>query len=262
MGMVSVDRRNGFAVISINRPPVNAMSLELWSDLLDALEEVEGDESFRGAIFASGLKKNVFTAGIDLRELTREKTDEERLTKFWVTLTTFLAKVYRSRLFTIAAVKGQCPAGGCALALCCDYRILTSDGSIGLNETRIGIPVPTNWARLFCEIAGKGKGESLLLTGEMLRADRARELGLVHDIVSTQEGGCVLSRAQDVMSKILQTSYGIGIGGELTKSALRQSFSLRWESEAYDEARRTWEITGDPTVRKTIQAYAQKLSKM
>mmetsp|Transcript_21257 Transcript_21257/g.86944 ORF Transcript_21257/g.86944 Transcript_21257/m.86944 type:complete len:97 (+) Transcript_21257:705-995(+) len=96
----------------------------------------------------------------------------------------------------------------------------------------------------------------------MLGADRARELGLVHEIVSTQDGRCVLSRAEDVMRNILETSYGIGIGGERTKSALRQSFSLKWESEAYDEARRTWEITGDPSVRKTIQSYAQKLSKM
>jgi len=52
---------------------------------------------------------------------------------------------------------GQALASGCALALCCDYRIQSEKGTLGLNEVALGIPVPKYWAKLFCEVAGRTK---------------------------------------------------------------------------------------------------------
>lgn len=79
-GNVSIERKNDYAVIVLNRPPVNAMSLELWQELAGAFDSVESDETMHGVIFCSGLERNIFTAGIDLHELMRDHTSEDRVT--------------------------------------------------------------------------------------------------------------------------------------------------------------------------------------
>lgn len=92
----------------------------------------------RGVIFCSGLKRDIFSAGNDLGELYAKQTTGERYHEFWVTQNEFLADVYKSHLVTIAAIRGHCPAGGCILSMCCDYRVITERGTIGLNEVSEG----------------------------------------------------------------------------------------------------------------------------
>jgi enoyl-CoA hydratase/carnithine racemase len=103
--------------------------------------------------------------------------------KFWLVSNTFLARLYTSRLVTIAAIRGACPAGGCCLALCCDYRIITETGSIGLNEVALGISVPKYWGLLMQRIVGAGPAEKLLQFAVMATPEEAKELGLVDDVV-------------------------------------------------------------------------------
>lgn len=84
----------------------------------------------------SGLKRPIFSAGNDLNELYPPTTSRERYRRFWAISNAFLADLYVSPLVTIAAVRGACPAGGCCLALACDYRVLGDASRIGLNEAR------------------------------------------------------------------------------------------------------------------------------
>ena len=131
-------------------------------ELLATLEQLEADKAVRGVIWASGLKRDVFTAGNDLKvpfvqglgfsrmncgcsparpgrpvlqrtcgkrsacasnssaclqELHAPSTSRARHADFWVTQTTFLARLRRSPLITVAAIRGACPAGGCCMAL-------------------------------------------------------------------------------------------------------------------------------------------------
>ena len=109
---LSLDRKpEGYAVLTIAREPVNSMNLELWRQLADVLEQLEADSSIRGVVFQSGLKKDVFTAGNDINELFAPKSSPERYREFWVTQNKFFARLYRSHLVTVAAIRGACPAG-------------------------------------------------------------------------------------------------------------------------------------------------------
>ena len=63
----------------------------------------------------------------------------------------------------VAAIRGACPAGGCCLALTCDYRIQSQQGTFGLNETALGVPVPPFWAMLMTRIIGQACRCSLRL---------------------------------------------------------------------------------------------------
>merc|ERR1719215_1394363 len=140
------------------------MSLPFWKELLSVFESVEADKNVRAIIFQSGLKKNVFTAGLDIKELYAPNTSKERLIEFWTTLSTTLTKIYGCSKPTAASIRGACPAGGCGLALCCDYRVITKDGSMGLNEVQLGIPVPKFWIELFANTVGHRLAEKLLLS--------------------------------------------------------------------------------------------------
>ena len=81
---VTVDKFvEGYALITICKEPVNSMNRELWQQLGDALTACEKDRGVRGVVLASGLKKDIFTAGNDITELYAPKTSEENFRAFW-----------------------------------------------------------------------------------------------------------------------------------------------------------------------------------
>ena len=127
-------------------------------------------------IFASGLRRAVFTAGNDIKELYAPRSTWRRYREFWLTQTKFLARLLETRLATVCAIRGACPAGGCVVALCCDYRVQTTSGSFGLNEVALGISVPKYWAELFLyRCTDRVKGERLLQLGTLVRPTEAQE---------------------------------------------------------------------------------------
>ena len=111
-------KAGSYAILWMGSEPVNSMTLELWTALSDALTELERDPKVRGVVFASELKKDIFTAGNDIKELYAKTTSKARYTQFWRTQTSFLCRLLRSPLATVCAIRGACPAGGCAVALC------------------------------------------------------------------------------------------------------------------------------------------------
>lgn len=82
----------------------------------------------------------------------------------------------------MSAIKGACPAGGCCLSLCCDYRVMTESGHIGLNEVALGIPVPLFWARLMARVIGEGPAHKLCLNAALVSPQHALKLGLVDKV--------------------------------------------------------------------------------
>ncbi len=231
------------------------MNLDLWRQLSTALEGLEADSSVRGVIFQSGLKRDVFTAGNDLKELYAPESSAERYQDFWVTQNTFFARLYRSRLITVAAIRGACPAGGCALALCCDYRVMTEVGNIGLNEAALGIPVPEYWSLLMQRTVGQREAERLLPYGLMPSAAEALKIGLVDALVPA---GQLLAAAEEAIAQMLKVSDA---ARHATKLHLRGTFSKQWQEFCVKEAEYGWKLISHPHTVKAIESVLQKLSK-
>lgn len=244
----------GWAVLEIVREPVNSMDLALWQQLAAALDELEADPQVRGVIFASGLRREVFTAGNDIKELFAPLTSQERYTEFWLTSNRFLARLYASPLVTIAAIRGACPAGGCCLSMCCDYRVMTESGHIGLNEVALGISVPKMWAALMGRIIGTGPADKLLQNAVLLQPQTAKDLGLVDDI-APKEG--LLVAAEEVMREMLKMPDG---GRQATKLNLRADFAQEWAAFAEPEAQGAWQMLSSPAVVEALGAVLQRLS--
>lgn len=246
----------GYAILWMGSEPVNSMTLELWTALSDALTELEQDPKVRGVIFASELKKDIFTAGNDIKELYAKTTSRERYTRFWRTQTTFLCRLLRSPLATVCAIRGACPAGGCAVALCCDYRVQSEAGTFGLNEVQLGIPVPKYWAKLFCLVAGRTSGDLTLQLGALLAPREAKAMGLLHEVVPI---AAVLPAAERAMTQMF-LKLPDGARG-VTKKNMREAFSAEWEGYIAEEAAGGWAMLTTPEVEAALGGVIARLSK-
>jgi enoyl-CoA hydratase/carnithine racemase len=115
-----------------------------------------------------------------------------------------------SRIPVVAALTGHAPAGGCVLALCCDYRVMARSVdtarpfAIGLNETEVGLVVPEGIQRLMRRVVGPYRAERLLVAGEMVPAEHALQIGLVDELVDQQD---VTARAVAWLEKLLRLPH-------------------------------------------------------
>ena len=175
--------------IRLARPPVNALNTELCRALIDALNTAL-DQGVRGIVLAGNPK--IFSAGMDVPYLLSLCDDRHALLDAWQAFFGAARTLAESRVPVVAAITGHAPAGGCVLALCCDYRVMARSPdparpfALGLNETQVGLVVPEGIQRLMRRVVGAYRAERLLVAGEMVPAERALEIGLVDELVDQE----------------------------------------------------------------------------
>jgi 3,2-trans-enoyl-CoA isomerase len=173
----------GVARLTMGSAPVNTMDVPLMKAVIEALKEIEGDKKINSLILDSSVK--VFSAGLDLKSMYGKSTEE--LNEFWKVVRECWGGLYATRLATICAMQGHAPAGGCLLAITCDYRILSANGSIGLNEAAFGLIAPTWGIHAMVEIMGRRQAEMACSVGTIFKPDDALRLGLVDHVAATPD---------------------------------------------------------------------------
>eukprot|EP00877_Chromochloris_zofingiensis_P011091 jgi/Chrzof1/6235/Cz17g16220.t1 len=245
-----------YALITIAKEPVNSFDLDLWFALHEAFKSLEADPSVTGVIFCSGLKKDVFTAGNDLKELYAPNTNLKRYTQFWHAQNGFLSDLYMSRLATVAAIRGACPAGGCCIAMACDERVKTRQGTMGLNEVAIGIPVPKFWAGLMARVIGDAPAERLVLNGILVTPEEADKLGLVDQLVDTEEQ--LMAAATQRMEALVKLP---ALARAATKKVLHEEYAMAWKQYSFAvEPIHGWTSISAPETVKVLTAVLKRLS--
>jgi len=266
--VVAIDRHSEderIAILTLQKEPVNSMSLAFWEALQTAVEKVNGDETVRCIVFQSGLKKNVFTAGMDFQELYAPSTSQERLHKFWGTASKCLVAIYGSKKLTIAAIAGACPAGGCCLSLCCDARMITEDGSMGLNEVALGMPVPQYWIMRMKEVIGFRETERMLLQSLMPKAQELLKIGMV-DLVVPLEKELAQTRAKLMSCAVAHAKNFCLDFPELgfvdTKMKMRKPLYDAWLiGGPTEEAEDVWQACKDERTVAALTKVMQSLQK-
>jgi enoyl-CoA hydratase len=172
---VTTERRGSAALVTIDRPERrNAVDGATAAALLEAFEAFAADDGARVMVL-TGAGDTAFCAGADLKAIgTLDPTAPGGPLGF-----TRLA----SPKPTIAAVSGWCLAGGFELALWCDLRIATEDARFGCAERRWGVPLIDGGTQRLARIAGQGRALDLVLSGRMVKAAEAREMGIVTEVV-------------------------------------------------------------------------------
>jgi len=141
------------------------------------------------------------------------------------------------------------------LALCCDARVMTDDGRIGLNEVALGISVPLYWAARMASLVGAGRADVLLQTAALVPAAEALSLGLVD---------AVTSRAALMATAVAEARRRLAFpdsGRVETKRMLRGPMSDAWLAYAAEEAAGGWKALSSPAATAALGAVLARLSK-
>lgn len=193
-----VDHGDGIVELKLARAPVNALDPALCRELRTALDAAVTAEA-RGIVLSGGPK--VFSAGLDVPYLLGLGDDREALTAAWQSFFAAARALAACPVPVVAAIAGHAPAGGCVLALCCDYRVMASgDYRIGLNEAQVGLVAPEGIQRLMRRAVGVGRAERLLVMGDLVEAERALQIGLVDELIDIEQ---VAARAREWLQQLL-----------------------------------------------------------
>jgi len=181
MGLI--ERRehpNGIIELALTRAPVNALDPALCSQLTTAIRESIA-AGCAGIVISGGPK--VFSAGLDVPHLLGLGDDRAAVRDAWERFFDAVRALGESPVPVVAAIAGHAPAGGCVLALCCDYRVMAEGPfRIGLNETQVGLVAPEGIQHLLRRVVGAYRAERMLIAGEMVDSARAFEIGLVDEL--------------------------------------------------------------------------------
>jgi enoyl-CoA hydratase/carnithine racemase len=170
--------------LRLARPPVNALDPRLCEALRDALESAVADGA-PGLVLSGG--PGVFSAGLDVPYLL-SLPDRASLEAAWTGFFDAARALAASPVPVVAAIGGHAPAGGCVLALCCDYRVMAlGPYRIGLNESQVGLAVPEGAQHLMRRVVGPHRAERLLVSGEMVEAERALAIALVDELAAVEQ---------------------------------------------------------------------------
>jgi len=174
------------AVLKINRPKqLNALNKDTIEELHMALKELRSMPNIR-AVILTGEGPKAFVAGADIKEFS----------DFGVHEGTELAGAGQEKLFDyienfnkpiIAAVNGFALGGGLELAMSCHFRIAAGNAKMGLPEVTLGLIPGYGGTQRLAQLVGKGHAMEMITTAEMISASRAKELGLVNEVVEHDE---------------------------------------------------------------------------
>jgi enoyl-CoA hydratase len=195
--LVLVERLGrGVAKLTLDNPPLNLVTLEMTRQLIEALDEIEGDASVR-AVVVTGAGEEAFCAGSDVKEFeaVRDRVVEKKLAQeneAFSGLETLSKPV-------VAAIEGLAYGGGCEISMACDLRIVGEGARIALPEVRLGVVPGSGGLFRLPELVGPGQAMQLIYLGEPIGAREAERIGLVNEVVPDGEA---LSRALEVARRI------------------------------------------------------------
>ncbi|KAK2586487.1 hypothetical protein KPH14_010754 [Odynerus spinipes] len=250
---VTQDEKTGIHVVSMAKPPVNSLNLELLEDLKTSLEEAQKDKC-KGIILSSSLP-TIFSAGLDIMEMY--KPDVNRFTTFWRTLQDTWMTLYGLEVPIAAAINGASPAGGCLLAISSEYRVLV-DGkhTIGLNETQLGIVAPKWFIDPYIDTIGKRQAELALLRGTLFRPNEALHIGLVDELAVNKEEA--IKKCQNYIYSYNKTPQ---LARKLTKLQLRME-TISWLQQNREaELSKTLKFVTSPSVQNNLHTYIEALKQ-
>ena len=195
---LTIERKGEYAVLQLDRGKANVINHEMVHEIHAAVDEIEADNSLRGVIYTG--KPGFFSAGLDVIEL--HGYDEDQIRSFFRDFIGMFTKLLAFPKLAICSITGHCPAGGCIIAITCDYRIMADDSkyTIGLNEVAVNILISKIIFDTYSFWIGQRHAHQNLLEGKLLSPQEAHQQGLV-DVLCADED--VLKSAEKKMKDYL-----------------------------------------------------------
>jgi len=252
MNTIKVSVKDRIATITLCRGKSNALNAELITELDDMLKNISADDQIGGVILTGNAP--FFSAGLDLIELYHYNETEARL--FWEQFLGFVANIVAFKKPIVAAISGHSPAGGCVMALACDYRIMAEGPYIiGLNEVPVGIIVPNSIIQLYSFWIGKAEATRSLLSGKLYQPEEALKVGLIDELVKNES---LLTTAERKIKKYIELESNTWSQSKLNiREELIQAASAD-QSEALEKMLAQWWSPATRHILKTIIENLQR----
>jgi len=207
----------------------NVLNGQMTRDLIDAFQQTDQDEAIDGILL--GTTHDKFSMGGDVSEL--EDMSHEDAVKWLESYWGLLELIRKTGKPVIASVVGPCVAGGNELTIACDLVIAGESAKFGQPEVNVGSTAAAGAVQMLPLIVGKKRAMEILLTGDPLSAEEAREFGLINRVVPDDE---VDRHALELLQSILDTKNAQAY--RTIKSIMKQ-----WDNNAHA----SWEITRELT---------------
>ncbi|NOX88287.1 MAG: enoyl-CoA hydratase [Calditrichaeota bacterium] len=193
-----VEIEGAIGVVTINRPDkLNALNRRTLEELSSLLSDLQADENIKG-ILLTGSGEKAFVAGADLKEIKDLNGESAiRFARFGQEL---FDRIENFPKPVIALVNGFALGGGCELAMACHIRIASENARFGQPEINLGIIPGYGGTQRLARLIGKGRALEILLTGDMIDARRALEIGLVNRVVPAEK---LMDQGKALLGKII-----------------------------------------------------------
>lgn len=180
---VRLDVADGVGTIRLDRPKMNAISLQVQAELRAVCAEATERDDVRAVVVYGG--ERLFAAGNDVAEMSEMSyADMVRATRGVSAAATAIADIPKP---TVAAVTGYALGGGCELTLACDIRIAAETATFGQPEVLLGIIPGAGGTQRLARLVGPSKAKDMIFTGRFVEADEALAIGLVDKVVPADE---------------------------------------------------------------------------
>jgi 3,2-trans-enoyl-CoA isomerase len=234
MECVALEKGRGVATLTLGRGKVNALNGLMVDELRAALRALEGEPEVR-AIVLTGAGK-FFSFGFDVPEFL--SFTEEQFADYLTNFTELYTYLFMYPKPVVAALNGHAVAGGCMLALACDYRVMVGGrAKIGLNEINFGSTVFAGSTEMLRFWVGGANAAAVLYSGAMYSAEEAERIGLVHEVAGEENLPAAARRAASELASKHPPAFAS------IKSLLRKSIAeemRRGEAESVKGVVEIW----------------------
>ena len=247
---LSYEVTDGIATITVDRPKVlNALNTQTLRELDEAFAEAGSDDAVR-VVIVTGSGEKAFVAGADIKELNElSSLEAARHAAMGQSVFNRLERLGKP---SIAAINGFALGGGLELAMACTLRLAADTARMGLPEITLGVIPGFAGTQRLPRLVGQGRALEMVLTGGMVKADRAEAMGLVNEVV---EAGALLDRARELAAQLAGFSAAT-LG--LAEATVRQGMEMAFDEAVAFEAAQFGVAFATEDAREGMAAFVEK----
>ena len=242
--------KENVAVVKFNRPKaLNAVNWEVLREFSDILDEIETDKNVR-ALVLTGEGKRAFVAGADITEVSKfSPLDARRFSRDGHNI---LFRLEKLPIPVIASVNGFALGGGAEIAMACDFIYASENATFGLPEIKLGVIPGFGGTQRLSRLVGKAVAKELCMTGEMISAGEAKEIGIVNKVFPSDR----------LWEETMKTAREMVNKGSVSMRAIKQTidrgFDVDLHSGCYMESDAFALCMASPDAGEGMSAFLEK----
>jgi enoyl-CoA hydratase/carnithine racemase len=248
-GKILASSEAGVGRVVFNQPEKrNAMSVDMWTGMAEALERFAEDAAVR-CVVLQGAGDKAFVSGADISQFEKNRANADAQREYEKLTSAGRAKLAAYRKPVIAQIRGFCMGGGLGIAMSADIRIASEDSQFGIPAAKLGIAYGFDMVRALVDLVGPAHAHMILMTGERFEAREAERMGLVNKVVPVEALEEAVAKLAATMAANAPLSLAtnkqtvkavLADRAERDMAALQSAMAACFDSQDYREGRRAF----------------------